>query len=299
MSWKFTRVAGPFGFAEGPVWDGESVLFTDILASAIMRYVPATGECAPYVTDTRNSNGLRMDAEGRLYACEHSGRAIARYERSGEKRILADRFEGARLNSPNDLAIDSQGRVWFTDPHYFGAPVYGDHPGTLELDHESVYRLDPEPDDTWSIHRMTFDTTKPNGLLLSHDERILYVAQSDPSPERKKELRAYPILADGSLGTHRVLHDFETHRGIDGMTLDESGNIVATAGWKRSGPGPSIYVFAPDGRVLDRHPFPEDMPTNCVFGDADLQSLYITCGADGSLYRTRTEMRGVIRQGIR
>jgi gluconolactonase len=129
---------------------------------------------------------------------------------------LADRFEGKRLNSPNDIAIDSQGRVWFTDPRYDGAASYDDGVGALELGHESVFRLDPAPNGAWTIHRMTFDTTKPNGLLLSLDEKTLYVAQSHYGEGNKRELRAYPIRADGILGLCEVLQTYPSgHRRHD------------------------------------------------------------------------------------
>jgi gluconolactonase len=298
MDWTFELVAGPFTFSEGPVWDGESVLFADIPTSRIMRYTPSTRRCDVYLENTRHANGLRMDAEGHLYACEGSGRAVARYERDGTRTVLADRFEGRRLNSPNDIAIDGRGRIWFTDPRYDGAGVYGDEPAELELDHQSVFRLDPRGGGTYAIHRVTYDTTKPNGLLISADERTLFVAQSEYGENRPRELRAYALKDDGSAGQYEVLHNFYPHRGIDGMTLDAEGNMVATAGWQTSGPGPMIYVFAPTGRVLETHPFPEDRPTNCTFGDADLSSLYVTC-ASGALYRARTSRSGTITGGIR
>ena len=298
MDLYFEKVAAGFSVTEGPVWDGQALLFTDILASRIMRYDPRTGQCAVYRTDTHHANGLRMDAAGRIYACEGSGRRITRYEKDGSVTVLADRFQGRRLNSPNDIAIDSKGRIWFSDPRYDTAPVYGDNPGAPELDHQSVFRLDPADGDGWTIQRVTFDTTKPNGVLVSLDEKTLYVAQSDYGEGTKRELRAYPIREDGSLGPYTVLHDFGPHRGIDGMTLDSEGNIVATAGWQRSGPGPLIYVFAPSGRVLETHPFPEDRPTNCTFGDDDLQTLYVT-NMMGSLHRARMRRKGVIVAGIR
>jgi gluconolactonase len=302
LSWDFERVAGPFTLTEGPVWDGEALLFSDINASRIMRYDPGAGRCDVYRTDTHSANGLRMDAEGRVYACEGGGRRITRYDRDGTVAVLADRFEGKRLNSPNDIAIDSQGRVWFTDPRYEGAATYDDGIGALELGHESVFRLDPAASGcgAYAIHRMTFDTTKPNGLLLSLDEKALYVAQSHYGEGNKRELRAYPIREGDpqGLGPYEVLHNFYPHRGIDGMTLDAEGNIVATAGWRQSGPGPMIYVFAPNGRVLETHPVPEDRPTNCTFGDKDLQTLYVTT-IEGWLLRARTERRGVVIGGIR
>ncbi len=292
MNWTFERIAGPFSLAEGPVWDGTGLLFTDIPTSRVLRYDPRTGHSSVYRTNTHETNGLRLDDHGYLYACEGGGRQITRYSPAGSALVLADRFEGKRLNSPNDIAVDSRGRVWFTDPRY------GDKTDDLELGHESVYRLDPTSGGTWSIRRMTFDTTKPNGLLLSLDEKTLYVAQSHYGEGNQRELRAYPIRGDDTLGPYEVLHNFYPHRGIDGMTLDTEGNIVATAGWRQSGPGPMIYVFAPNGRVLETHPAPEDRPTNCTFGDEDLQTLYVTT-IEGWLLRARTDRRGIVVGGVR
>jgi gluconolactonase len=138
---------------------------------------------------------------------------------------------------------------------------------------------------------MTYDTTRPNGLLISPDQRTLYVAQSEYGEDRKRELRAYPIRDDDTVGPYEVLHNFYPHRGIDGMCLDVEGNIIATAGWELSGPGPMIYVFAPNGRVLETHPVPSHRPTNCTFGGPDLTTLYVTTGS-GHVFRTQTERRG-------
>ena len=117
------------------------------------------------------------------------------------------------------------------------------------------------------------------------------MAQSATGAGGKSELRAYPIHADGAVGEYQVLYNFHPHHGIDGMCLDIGGHIIATAGWTRSGPGPMIYVFAPNGRVLETHPIAA-MPTNCTFGDADLQTLYVTAG--GCLFRARTERHGYL-----
>ncbi|MBI4321464.1 MAG: SMP-30/gluconolactonase/LRE family protein [Chloroflexi bacterium] len=144
---------------------------------------------------------------------------------------------------------------------------------------------------------MTQDTTSPRGVRLSPDECTLYVSQSDEDTPGKRELRAYPILEHGAIGPCTVLHTFGAdhrgpHRGIDGMCLDSEGNIIACAGWRRSGPGPLIYVFSPEGRVLETHPVPADEPTNCAFGDPDLRTLYVTT-AEGHLYRVfNTGLRG-------
>jgi len=134
MTWEFMRVTDSFSLAEGPVWDGEALLFTDIPTSRVIRYNPHTGRCDVHRTNTHRANGLRLDAQGRLVACEGGSRRIARYERDGSATVLADRFEGQRLNSPNDVAIDSRGRVWFTDPRYDGAAAFEDG-GALELGH--------------------------------------------------------------------------------------------------------------------------------------------------------------------
>jgi gluconolactonase len=288
--WEFERVAGPLSFSEGPVWNGEVILFTDIPNNRIMRYDPKDGSCSVYRTGTRGANGLALDQKGRLIACQggSEGRRVVRYEENGRETVLADRFEGKRFNSPNDLAIDKLGRIWFTDPRY------GDRSG-MEMDHESVYRLESKDDQKWIVQRMTFDTTRPNGILATPDLQTVYVAQSDHGEDAKRELRAYPIQADDTLDAPRVLHSFGPYRGVDGMTFDSKLNIVATAGSDQGGPGPMIYIFAPSGRVLETHPIPSS-PTNCIFGDDDLRSLYVTV-YDGSLYRARTDHKGIPRRG--
>jgi gluconolactonase len=297
MDWSFERVAGPFDFTEGPAWIGDHLLFTDIPNSRIMRYDPKSGACQEYRTDTNRANGLTLGRDGTLYACEggatslpgsvdpkaSSGRRIVRYATGEDTVSLADTFEGKRLNSPNDIVEDARGRIWFSDPRY------GDRTD-MELDHESVFRLDPDGNGGYAIHRATFDTTRPNGLLISPDVKSLFVAQSDYGDSVKTELRRYPVHDDGSLGEPEIPHNFAPHRGIDGMRFDSDGNIVASAGWTKSGPGPMIYVFSPEGRVLDTNPI-EINPTNCCFGDEDLQTLYVTT-SDGCLFRARTDRQG-------
>ena len=286
MSWTFERVAGPFNFTEGPVWNGEAVRFSDIPSSRTYRYDPLTGETTLYLEGTEEANGQTLDREGRLLQVRHKGRCVVRYETDGSVTVLADHFGDFKLNSPNDVVVDRLDRIWFTDPRY------GDHREDMELDHESVYRLDPQADDTFSLMRITYDTTCPNGLIVTPEMDRLFVAQSKYGDGELRELRAYPILEDGSVGAYEVLHNFYPHRGIDGMRLDDQGNIVACAGWEQSGPGPMIYVMTPTGRVLATHPTPAN-PTNCCFGDTDLGTLYVTA-ADGCLYRARTDRRGML-----
>ena len=293
MSWQFELIDGPYGgVTEGPAWDGAGLLFTHIPASRIMRWDPAAKSSTVYRESTNCANGLMLDKRGLLYACEGDARRVVRYEGAEQATVLAGGFEGRQLNIPNDLAIDPQGRVWFTDPFYEGAAgAWSKDRGNKELDHDSVYRLDPAGDGGWGIQRVTFDTTRPNGLLFSLDYKTLYVAQSGRRSDEDRQLRAYPLLNDGSLGAFDVLHDFGENRGIDGMCLDVEGNIIAAAGWELGGPGAMIRVFAPDGRVLETHPVSAKRPTNCTFGDADLKTLYVT-STEGHLFRTRTERQG-------
>ena len=289
MNWTFEQVVEPMEFTEGPVWDGEGVLFTDIPPGNLMRYVPETDECTVYRTEAGKPNGLKFNSEGQLFGCEMAGRRMARYDEGGVTTTIVDDFEGARLHKPNDLAFDDEDRMWFSDPDYDVGWV---DENERELDHDSIYRVDLSADE-WVAERMTFDTKRPNGLLLSPDQSRLYVAESMYGEGNPRELRSYPVLDDGTLGEYDVLHNFYPHRGIDGMCLDEDGNIVATAGSVDSGPGPMIYVFAPDGRVLETHPLPGELPTNCAFGDDDLTTLYVTDG-DGALYRAETDRVGYL-----
>ena len=218
-----------------------------------------------------------------MIACEGGAGRVVRYEADGSRTVLASEFEGEPLNSPNDVIVDSRGRIWFTDPRY------GDR-GTMRRDHDSVYRLDPASNGEFTVTRMTFDTTRPNGLAFAPDERTLYVAESPPAPDGIRQLRAYPVAADGSLGAMQVLHDFGAHRGIDGMRVDREGAIVAAAGWMEGGPGPRVVIFSPDGDLLAEHPTPAE-PTNCCFGDDDLRSLYLTAKGE-RVYRARTDRQG-------
>ena len=297
-SWNFEQLDPPYGkVSEGPIWNGRYLLFTHIQQSRIMKYDPATGLVGLFKQNANHANGLAYDTQGRIHACEGGDteklRRVVRYEADGTRTVICDNFEGQKLNIPNDVVIDDRGSVWFTDPFYENAagPWSADR-RHMELDHESVYRCDPQPDGAWTTTRVTFDTTRPNGLLFSLDRHTLYVAQSGRNPDEKRQLRAYPIKADRSLGPAEALHDFGAHRGIDGMRLDVEGNIVATAGWETGGPGPSLYVFSPSGEVIERHDFPAPRPTNCCFGEADLETLFVT-NIDGRLYRARTGRQGL------
>ena len=257
MSWKFELLTKPgteLLITEGPVWDGEQILFTQIRQNRIMRYDPKTNAIDVWRTGTNRTNGLCYDADGRLFGCCSGGRAIVRFDPDGKNVVVADRVDGKRLNTPNDLAVDRKGRIWFTNPINEGN---WDKTEVSELDNRSVLRADPQPDGSYTVSRVTFDTTQPNGILISRDQKTLYVAESGSERGIPRQLRAYPVREDGSLGPYDALFTWGedakgVHRGIDGMCLDAEGNIIATAGYYTSGSGPMLYVFSPSGRVSKR-----------------------------------------------
>ena len=282
MSWQWELIHHHEFITEGPVWDGRYLFYSEIYASRTWRYDPDGGERVVWREHTGRANGMLRAPGGGLLACEGGGRRVVRYLAAAPAEVIADRFEGKQFNEPNDLAQADSGRIWFSDPNY------GERP--MQLDHESVFCVDPGG----AARRVTFDTNRPNGVLLNGDESELYVAESPHRPGQRRQLRAYPIAADGSLGEHRVLHDFASGRGVDGMTRTTEGLIVATAGHREGGPGPMIYVFEPSGRVVSTHPSPADKPTNCTFAEAERGVLYVTFSG-GELYRVANSgLRGAV-----
>lgn len=272
MSWNWELVVHHDDLTEGPVWDGRYLFYSEIGASRTWRYDPERGERMVWRENTGRANGLLRAPGGGLLACEGGGRRVVRYAAGAATEVIADHYAGRPFNEPNDLAQAANGAIWFSDPNYGGRPMH--------LDHESVYRVDPGA----AAVRVTFDTNRPNGVLLNAAESELYVAESPHRRDQRRQLRAYPIAPDGSLGAGRVLHDFGDGRGVDGMTRTTEGLIVATAGHRERGPGPMIYLFEASGRVLSTHPTPADRPTNCTFAEAGRTVLYVTF-AGGELYR--------------
>jgi gluconolactonase len=294
MQWKFELLLKPSTITEGPVWDGEYLYFTHIWTSRILRYDPKSGAITDWRTGINRCNGLAYDAQGKLFGCCSGGRSILRFDPDGKNAVVADRVDGKKLNTPNDLAIDRKGRIWFTNPINEGN--WDNKTEPRELDNQSVLRADPLADGSYKVTRVTFDTTQPNGILVSPDQNTLYVAESSYTKGVARELRAYPIREDGSLGAFATLFTWGedakgVHRGIDGMCFDRDGNIVATNGWEVSGPGPMITVFSPAGRVLETHPVPGNRPTNCCFGGPDLTTLFVT-STQGHFFRAETKRVG-------
>jgi sugar lactone lactonase YvrE len=259
---------GEFTEGPAPAADG-SILFSDI-GNRIMRFDPATAVTSVFRDPSGRANGMMFDAAGRLVVCEGANtggrRRLSITEADGTVRTLVDRWNGKRLNSPNDLAISPTGDIYFSDPRYVG-----DEPREIEFDGLFVV------DSAGTIRVATRHLSKPNGVVVSPDGKTVYVADHDGAPEGNRHLVAFTVRADGTLEGKRVLHDFGTgNRGIDGMTVDRLGNIYAAAGREELA---GVYVFAPDGRHLAMIAV-GDTPTNCVFGLGDeATTLYITAMA--------------------
>lgn len=284
------KVAGGFIFTEGPVWDpagGGRLLFSDIPGNKIYSWSEQDGtqvfldpvfDPGAQTGGNGGSNGLALDAEGRLILCEHGNRQISRLEEDGSRTILADRFQGNRLNSPNDIVYHSSGAAFFTDPPY-GLAQLDDDPAK-EQDHNGVYRLDPDG----TVTLLASGQGRPNGVGLSPDESVLYVANSDEAPNAF--IYSYPVEEDLTLGEGRVFFDansFDAPGVFDGLTLDRAGNIYAT------GPGGAL-VITPDGVHLGTIATPE-LPANIAWGD-DGGTLYLT--ARTGLYRVGTAATGLV-----
>ena len=281
------QVAEGFQFIEGPVWVGGAddghLLFSDIPGDTVYRWSEADGTSVflnpvflPELETNGQggSNGLTLDLEGRVVLCEHGNRRLARIEEDGSRITLADRYEGSRLNSPNDVVFHSSGSAFFTDPPYGLAS-----PEAAELDWNGVYRLDPDG----TVHLLADGQTRPNGIGLSPDEGTLYVANSDGEA---RQWMAYPVNDDLDLGEGSVLLDLTDSdaAGVpDGFAVDSAGNLWA------SGPG-GIVVISPAGEHLGTIRPPEQ-PANAAFGN-DGRTLYLT--AQTGLYRIDTLVDGLM-----
>lgn len=275
---KLEKLWSDGSFTEGPAYGFDRCVYFSDIGNRIMKFDPQTGKTTEYRNPSGRANGNKFDPKGRLVTCEGANtggnRRISITNKDGSVRVLADKWMGKRFNSPNDLAIDTKARVYFTDPRYVGDEK-------REIDTESVYRVDPDG----TVTQIISDVSKPNGIVFSPDMKTLYLADS-PGGKAKRLLLAFPLKDDGTVGKRKVLHDFGEDRGIDGMCIDIKGNIYATAG---RGKTAGINIFSADGKKLEFIPTPED-PNNCCFGGDDRRMLYITAGK--SLYRIHLTIDG-------
>lgn len=291
--------AANVAFLEGPTATADGrVFFSDIANNRIMVLDTSTGDCQPWRIASGCANGLLFDADGRLLACEgdnwqpHTGnRRISRTDiQTGSYEVLTDCYEGARYNAPNDIAARSNGQIFFTDP------CYGDR-SQMEMEHESIYRIDPDGAVTRLITQPQIQ--RPNGIALSPDEATLYIVDSCPVVDGNRKIWAFDLSDSGEVSEQRCVIDFAPGRGVDGMAVDTQGNLYLAAGIARPrGPHetddvpPGIWIVTPAGEIQGRIPIPEDVLTNVTFGGDDLRTLFVTAGK--TLFQTRTTIPGFV-----
>ena len=285
------------GFTEGAaVGPDGSMYFSDFgqpfdsRPTRIMKFNPQTLTTTIHCADSKMANGLMFDRQGRLIGCCASPlggrRALVEIHPDGKVRTIVGRYRDKRFNSPNDLVIDRWGRIYFSDPKYVG-------PEKMELPSMDVYRYEPDG----SLHRATYDITKPNGVILSPDGKTLYVAETDNGTDDidrvtdarmgRMTLNAFPVKPDGTLGAKRVIVDFGDQVGIDGMTVDQHGHIYAAV---RSADRYGIVVYVPNGDERAYIGTPS-APSNCCFGIGEgSKTLYITAGK--GFYRIHLNIAG-------
>ncbi len=263
---RIEKVATGYAFAEGPAWSPMGFLiFADVPNNKLMQFTP--GQPASVFRD--NSNGAignRFDAQGRLYSCESHARRVTRTDKKGKVEVLAERWQGKRLNAPNDLAVRKEGDVYFTDP------AFGNQQDTRELDFFGVYHISRKGE----LEAIAKPKGRPNGIALAPDGRTLYVGNSD-----ERNVRAYDLDKNGAASNERVL--ISAIEGVpDGICVDEKGNLYVAA--------EQLMVYSPEGKPLGAVQT-EQTPSNCTFGDPDFGSLYIT--ARSSVYRVRLDVKGI------
>lgn len=286
--------AAVVSFLEGPAADAEgNVFFSDIAGNRILKMNPK-GKVSVFRADSGRTNGNTFDAQGRLISCEGAEQGVGRRRvvrtdmKTGKALVLTDKYQGKRYNSPNDAVVDTQGRIWFTDPYY------GPDRSIFEMDVEGVYRIDAGGKVTRVLDQKRIH--RPNGIAITPDAKTLYVIDSHPKVGGNRKVWAFDVEDDGSLGKQRLVYDFKKGRGGDGMRLDTKGNLWVAAGisYKRSAGEdvsvpPGIYVIQPDGKLLGRIPVGEDLLTNLTFG-GDMKMLYITAGR--TVYQVRVNVPG-------
>jgi gluconolactonase len=263
---RMDKVATGYAFAEGPAWSPMGFLiFGDIPNNKLLQFTP--GEPASVFRENSNgATGNRFDAQGRLYTCESHSRRVTRTDKKGKVEVLAERWQGKRLNAPNDLAVRKEGDVYFTDP------AFGNQQDARELDFFGVYHISRKGE----LEVIAKPKGRPNGIALAPDGRTLYVSNSD-----ERNVRAYDLDKSGAASSERIL--ISGIAGVpDGICVDEKGDLYVAAN--------QIEVFSAQGKQIGMIAT-EETPSNCAFGDPDFGSLYIT--ARTSVYRVRLDVKGI------
>lgn len=262
---KLDLVAKGYTYTEGPAWSKDGYLiFSDTPGDKLLKWEPGH-EVEVYREDAHGPCGNAFDSQGRLYTCETRARRVTRTDKKGTIEVIADKFEGKRLNAPNDIVVSRNDQVYFTDP------AFGSQQDNRELDFYGVYHLSPKG----ALRVIARPKGRPNGIALSPNGRVLYVANSD-----EHNVRAYDLDRAGDASNERVL--ISSIAGVpDGIRVDEKGNLwIAAAG---------IAIYSPQGKLLHRMEV-HGIPSNLTFGEGDLQSLFIT--ARGNVYRARVDAKG-------
>jgi gluconolactonase len=282
------RLATGMRWAEGPVWfgDGRYLLVSDIPNDRILRWDECSGAVGVFRQPSNNANGHARDRQGRLVSCEHLTRRVTRTEHDGAITVLADGYEGRRLNSPNDIVVARDGSVWFTDPSFGIAGHWEGAPAVAELPH-AVYRIAPDG----VLQQMITDLAAPNGLAFSPDERRLYVVESRAQPRR---IWAYAHASDGRLSDRQLLVDAAGPGALDGFAVDVLGNLWC--GWGSDGSAGAdaaaldgVRVFDPTGRAIGHVHLPERCANVC-FGGQHRNRLFMA--ATHSLYALHVNTQG-------
>ncbi|MEG3907869.1 SMP-30/gluconolactonase/LRE family protein [Microcoleus sp. w1-18aA5] len=268
---KLEKLAGDFQFIEGPIWHPDGfLLFSDIPANIIYKFA-SNQQVEVFRRPSGKANGNTLDKENRLLTGEHENRRVSRTEKDGQVITLADRYEGKRLNSPNDLVVKSDGSIYFTDPSY------GVSKDQEELGFYGVYRLAPDG----KLTLLVKDLVLPNGIAFSPDEQKLYVNNSEAG-----YIAVFDVKPDGTVTNQQLFAELKdaSQGGVpDGLKVDVEGNVYST------GPG-GVWIFSPDGKLLGKISVPETA-TNLAWGESDRKTLYIT--GSTSLYRIRLKIAGV------
>jgi gluconolactonase len=274
-------------WAEGPVWfaDGRYLLFSDIPNNRILRWLEETGEVTVFRSPSNYSNGNSRDRQGRLITCEHDTRRVTRTEYDGTITVLIDRFHDKKLNAPNDVAVHSDGAIWFSDPGYGIMSNYEGHKAPFELP-ANVYRLDPKTGDATVV---ATDLDKPNGLCFSPDEKRLYIVDTGipKRPGDPRPIRVYDVVDGARLRNGRMFANMSPGSS-DGIRCDVDGNLWSAAGWAAEGFN-GVHVFAPDGTLIGKIHLPETCANLC-FGGAKKNRLFMV--ASQSLYAVYVETQG-------
>jgi gluconolactonase len=287
----------PAGVArEGPSWDPAGYLY--FVGNNKVSRMDSQGKVEAFKDPSPGANGSLVDPQKRVVVCESQSRRVIRIERDGAVTVLADNYDGKKFNSPNDVSIDSKGRLYFTDPRY----VRRD---TLEIldaqgkQVEGVYRIDAPGKVTRIIGS---EVERPNGILVSPGDRYLFVADNNNNTEGgARKIWRFDLKKDGSIepSSRKLIFDWHTARGPDGFKMDRDGRFYVAAGLNRASRFETtdeykggLFIISPEGKLLEFIAIPKDEATNCAFGGPDLKTLYVTAG--GALYSIRTKTAGVI-----